>query len=70
VSLRAYGEYGDPDLKTRLLYFSLVFDVLERIGAPAADGLRTLARDSDEEVRDPAVDALRRLVDKGQLDHE
>ena len=70
VSLLAYDEYGDPDLKTRLLYFSLVIDVLERIGEPAADGLRKLARESDEDVRDLAVEALGRLADNGLLDRD
>ena len=70
ASLRAYEEYGDPDLKTRLLYFSLVFDVLERIGEPAAGGLRDLVRESDEEdVRELAVETLGRLVDRGLIDH-
>ena len=70
VSLLAYDQYGDPDLKTRLLYFSLVIDILERIGEPAADGLRKLARESDEDVRDLAVEALGRLADNGLLDRD
>jgi hypothetical protein len=70
ASVRDYEQYGDPDLKVRLLYFSLVFDVLERIGEPASDGLRDLARRSDEEdVRELAVEALGRLVDRGLIDH-
>jgi hypothetical protein len=70
VSLLAYDQYGDPDPKTSLLYFNLVVDVLERIGEPAADGLRKLVRESDEDVRDMAAEALRRMSDRGLLDDE
>jgi hypothetical protein len=70
VSLLAYDQYGDPDPKTSLLYFNLVVDVLERIGEPAADGLRKLVRESDEDVRDMAAEALRRMSDRGLLEDE
>ena len=66
-SVRTYDQYGDPDEDARALYFSVVFDVLQRLGARAADGLRRLARLRDKSVRTPAVEALQRLVDRGLI---
>jgi hypothetical protein len=70
VSLVAYDDYGDPDPRVHLLFCSLVIDVLERIGTPAADGLRTLARDSNDVVREAAEEALGRLVSRGLIEDE
>ncbi len=70
-SLSDYEHYGDPEIKTKLLYLSLVIDVLERMGNKAAvRGLRALAGQADEDVRGPSRDALKRLSDRGLLDRE
>lgn len=70
-SLSDYEHYGDPEIKTKLLYMSLVIDVLERMGnKAAARGLRTLAGQPDEDVRGPSKDALKRLSDRGLLDRK
>ena len=61
ASLRAYPAYGDPDIKTRLLYFSLVFDVLTRIGNPAHDDLEALTKDKDPDISKLAKQALKDL---------
>ncbi len=66
-SVRAYDEYGDPDEDSRVLYFSIVFDALQRLGARAANGLRELAGVRDKSVSAPAVEALERLVDRGLI---
>ena len=50
-----------------MLYFSIVFDALQRLGARAADGLRELAGVRDKSISDPAVEALQNLVDRGLI---
>jgi len=64
-SVRAYDQYGDHDEKTRALYFAIVFDLLEKIGARAAVGLRELATVTDQTISAQAGDVLQRLVDRG-----
>jgi hypothetical protein len=64
-SVRVYENYGDPDEKIRALYFVIVFDLLERMGAKAAVGLRELAAVDEEAISVPARDVLQRLVDRG-----
>lgn len=49
-SLRLYPQYGDPDLKTRLLYYSVVFDVFLRMGALSRDVLKALTREKDPDI--------------------
>jgi hypothetical protein len=66
-SVRGYELYGDPDEDARVLYFSIVFDVLQRLGARAADGLRELAGVRDKSISAPAVEALQKLVDRGLI---
>ena len=67
ASVRAYDEYGDPDENARLLYFSIVFDTLEKLGGRAAAGLRELAGDRDRSISDPAMEVLEHLVDRGLI---
>ena len=67
-SVRLYGDYGDPDEHMRFLYFALVFDVLQKIGRPAANELRDLAEGADPDVREHAQEALSKLEARGQLD--
>jgi hypothetical protein len=67
-SVRVYHRYGDPDEGVRFLYLALVFDVLQKIGRPAADELRDLARSKEADVRKDAREALRKLEQRGQLD--
>jgi hypothetical protein len=66
-SVRAYDEYGDPDEDARMLYFTIVFDTLEKLGARAANGLRELAGARDKSISDPAVEVLEHLVDRGLI---
>jgi hypothetical protein len=66
-SVRAYDQYGDPDEDVQVLYFSIVFDALQRLGARAAGGLRELAGVRDKSISDPAVAALQNLVDRGLI---
>lgn len=66
-SVRVYDEYGEPDEDARVLYFSIVFDTLQRLGARAADGLRELAAVRDKSVSVPAVEALEHLVNRGLI---
>jgi hypothetical protein len=67
-SVRVYDEYGDPDENVRVLFFAIVFDTLERIGADAADELRDLAAMADEDVGAPAREILQRLADRGVIE--
>ena len=60
-SIRAYDKYGDPDIKTKLLYYSLAFDVLEHIGGNAREGLEKLAREKDADIKKLARAALENL---------
>src|SRR5664279_4890997 len=67
-SLSDYEHYGDPEIKMKLLYMSLVIDVLARMGNKASiRGLRTLADLPDKDIREPAKDALERLAERGLL---
>jgi hypothetical protein len=66
-SVRAYDDYGEPDEDARVLYFTIVIDVLQRLGARGANGLRELARVRDESIANPAGEALQRLVDRGLI---
>ena len=67
-SVRVYDKYGDPDDDLRTLYFTIVFDTLEKMGVRAAEGLRDLARMSDKTISVPARAALGHLVDRGLLE--
>jgi len=67
-SVRTYDEYGDPEENARELYFAIVFDLLEKMGARAAAGLRELAKAKDKTMRAPARDILERFVDRGLLE--
>jgi hypothetical protein len=63
-SIRAYDQFGDPDLKTRLLYYSVVFDIFLRMGGVARETLQSLAQEEDADVRKEAHDALESLPDE------
>jgi hypothetical protein len=63
-SLRVYAQYGDPDLKTMLLYYSVVFDVLHRMGTVARTTLLSLEREKDPEIKKHARQALKDLPDE------
>jgi len=67
ASVRSYDDYGEPDEDIRVLYFSIVFDTLRRLGARAADGLRELAGVRDKSISVPAKEALQDLVDRGLI---
>jgi hypothetical protein len=69
-SIRVYDAYGHTDENARYLYHVLVFDVLDKIGSPAADGLRELAADPHRDVRKLAREALEKLEARGLLDDE
>lgn len=66
-SVRLYDSYGSDEGHVRFLYFALVFDVLEKIGRPAADELRDLAASKDPDVRSSAREVLEKLKWRGQL---
>jgi hypothetical protein len=63
-SLRVYPQYGDPDLKTMLLYYSVVFDILHRMGTMARPTLLSLERERDAELKKHARQALKNLPDE------
>ena len=67
-SVHLYGQYGDPDEEVRTLYFTIVFSILEKMGAKAADELRDLARADDEAIRAPARETLQRLLERGVIE--
>lgn len=69
-SIRAYDAYGSPEENARYLYHVLVFDILEKIGRPAVDGLRDLAADTHSDVRRLAREALEKFEARGLLDDE
>jgi hypothetical protein len=60
-SVRAYDKFGDPDIKTRLLYFSIVFDTLTRMGGIARVDLEALAKEKDADISKLARQALKDL---------
>jgi hypothetical protein len=64
-SVRTYDEYGEPEETARELYFAIVFDLLEKMGARTAAGLRQLATNRDKTIKIPARDILERFVDRG-----
>ncbi|HJW76140.1 MAG TPA: hypothetical protein VJ787_10805 [Thermoleophilia bacterium] len=66
-SVRVYDSYGTDEGHVRFLYFALVFDLLEKIGRPAASELRDLAASKDPDVRTSAREALEKLKWRGQL---
>ncbi len=65
AAIRVYDEYGEQDEETKVLFFLLVFDALEKIGRPSVSGLQELAGDSDIGVATPAREALARLDARG-----
>jgi hypothetical protein len=67
-SIRLFDEYGSDEEDARVLYHLLVFDILEKIGRPAADGLRELAIDPHPDVRRWASGSLKKLEVRGLLD--
>jgi hypothetical protein len=67
-SVRVYDSYGDPDADVRYLYLVVACEVLERIGRPARDELRALAKSPDRDVRTLAKGALASLERRGLLD--
>jgi hypothetical protein len=69
-SVRVYDDYGDPDESVRFLYLALVFDVLEKIGRPAAVEVRSLAQNADGDIRKLARQVLEKMGRRGQLDEE
>jgi hypothetical protein len=69
-SVRLYETFGPLDDDVRFLYFTVVFDVLEKMGRVAADGLRELIESRDSSVRVPAKRVLRRLQKRGLLDDD
>jgi hypothetical protein len=66
-SVRVYDSYGSDEGHVRFLYFALVFDVLEKIGRPAASELRDLATSDDADVCASAREVLEKLKWRGQL---
>ena len=69
-SVRVYDDYGDPEVSLRFLYVALVFEVLQKIGRPAADEVRSFAHDKDSDVRKLARQVLEKMDQRGQLDDE
>jgi hypothetical protein len=63
-SLRVYDQFGDPDLKTRLLYYSVVFDILHRMGGIARETLESLKRDKDPDISKQAKATLADLPEE------
>jgi HEAT repeat protein len=68
VSVQGYDEFGRPGENARALYLALVFDILLKIGPRAADGLRELAEDPHQDVRESAREVLGKLEARGLLD--
>ena len=62
-SLRVYDQFGDPDIKTRLLYYNVVFDIFLRMGSLARTTLESLTRDKDADIARLAKDTLADLPD-------
>lgn len=65
TSLRVYDEYGDPDEAVSILYFVVVLDILEKMGAPAVNRLCELTHATDTKLSQMAQEALGRLADRG-----
>jgi hypothetical protein len=68
ASIRVYDDYGSDDEDARFLYHVLVFDILEKIGRPAVDGLRELTTDPHADVRGWAREALEKFEVQGLLE--
>jgi hypothetical protein len=62
-SLRVYDQYGDSDIKTRMLYYSVVFDIFLRLGGIARGTLESLQRDPDPDLSKQARATLKDLPD-------
>jgi hypothetical protein len=60
-SLRVYDEYGDPDIKTRMLYYAVVFDIFLRMGGIARGTLESLQREPDPDLSKQARATLKDL---------
>lgn len=58
-SLSAYSKYGDPDIKTKLLYLAVVFDIFQRMGGIARETVKALTRDADSDVSKLARQCLK-----------
>jgi hypothetical protein len=70
TAVKAYDDYAGPDEETRFLFFLLMFEVLERIGRSAAERLRELAEDRNDDVARQSREVLARLRDRGLLDDD
>jgi hypothetical protein len=70
ASIRAYDSYGTQEENARYLYHVIVFDILEKIGTPAVDGLSELASDSHADVRKLAREVLEKFEVRGLLDED
>jgi len=68
AALRVYDDYGDE--RVRVLFQILVFECLQRIGAPAGEGLRWLADDPHEDVATRAREVVAWLDQRGLLDED
>jgi HEAT repeat protein len=68
ASVQTYDEYGRSEENARALYLALAFDILMKIGPRAVDGLRELAKDPHEDVRESAREVLGKLDARGLLD--
>jgi hypothetical protein len=68
AALRAYDDYGEEAAK--VLFQILAFECLQRIGAPAGDGLRLLAEDPHDDVAQRARDVMDWLDARGLLDDD
>jgi hypothetical protein len=68
AAVRAFDEYGDEQV--RVLFQILAFECLQRIGAPAGDGLRWLAEDPHDDVAQRARDVVEWLDARGLLDDD
>jgi hypothetical protein len=63
-SLRVYDRYGDSDIKTRMLYYSVVFDILLRMGSIARGTLESLQRENDADLSKQAKATLKDLPEE------
>ena len=69
-SVRAYDKFGDPDIKTKLLYFSVVFDTLTRMGGIARADLEAFTKDKDADISKLARQALKDLPEDVEEEEE
>ena len=69
-SVRAYDKFGDPDIKTKLLYFSIVFDTLTRMGGIARADLEAFTKDKDADISKLARQALKDLPEDADDEEE